>query len=78
MKQQPNHDRVHQNAKNSNGNITQVGRDYKNTSNIFIPVFLIGILALGGLAWALTVGVNNHGQNPQSGQQKSEQQKSSP
>ncbi|KAB8332528.1 hypothetical protein SD80_018210 [Scytonema tolypothrichoides VB-61278] len=75
--QQPDNYQATQNANNANGNVEMVGRDKSSSTNIFIPLFFISILALGGLAWALTVGVNNHGQNPQSGQQQLEQQKSS-
>jgi hypothetical protein len=59
-----------------NANLT--GRDNINNTNIYIPLFIIGIVALGGLAWALTVGLNNHGQNPQSGQPQLQQPQSTP
>ncbi|MFL9449594.1 hypothetical protein AB0758_00380 [Tolypothrix bouteillei VB521301_2] len=67
--QQPDNYKVSQNVNSASGNVKQIGRD--NSSNIFISVFWISILALGGLAWALSVGVNNHGQNPRSGVQQS-------
>lgn len=59
----------------SKRDVTQVGRDYTNNSTntnknsfyLFISLFIV--LALGGLAWALVLGVNNNGQNPQSEQQ---------
>ncbi len=38
-------------------NLTQVGRDYTSTMNFNFTFFLIGILALGGIAWGLYVGV---------------------
>lgn len=66
--QQPNDDKVRQDATNVGGNATQVGRDSTNRSsvNFVIPLFFISILALGGLAWALAVGLNQGGQTPQS------------
>ncbi|MDZ8034197.1 hypothetical protein [Nostoc sp. DedSLP04] len=73
MNQQPDktdQNKVTQSANNAAGNVTQVARDYQNTNYIFISFLLFGILALGGLAWAFTVGVNNNGQNPQTGQQQ--------
>jgi hypothetical protein len=50
------------------GNIKQAGRDIteKNgNQNFFIGIFFVVILAFGGLAWALTVGINHGGQTPQ-------------
>jgi uncharacterized iron-regulated membrane protein len=51
-----------------------VGGDYTNTStntiNLWVPLLLIGILAFGGLSWALVVGNNQGGQTPQVEQQK--------
>jgi hypothetical protein len=49
-----------QKAKNVGGNAIQVGGNYTQTStvnlNLYISIFLISILALGGLAWSLKVG----------------------
>jgi hypothetical protein len=38
-------------------NSIQVGRDYTSTMNFNFTIFLIGILAMGGIAWGLYVGV---------------------
>jgi hypothetical protein len=48
----------------------QVGRDYTSTTNvsIWISFFVISILALGGLAWALNAGLINNPQNTQESQ----------
>ena len=58
----------------SGGNSTQAGRDINevNTTNthVFIGIFLIVILALGGLAWAVTVGFNQGGQNSENNQEE--------
>ncbi|MDZ8069653.1 MAG: hypothetical protein RMY64_29275 [Nostoc sp. DedQUE08] len=73
MNQQPSktdQNEVTQTANNAGGNVTQVGRDYQNTNYIFISFLLFGVLALGGLAWASTLGINNNGQNPQTDQQQ--------
>lgn len=56
-------------------NATVVGRDYTRTTNIsfWISFFLIGVLALGGLAWALNFiqGGANQGGNPTQAPQSS-------
>ena len=61
-----------QKASNQRGNVTQVGRDYTNTTsvNFLISFFIIGILALGGLAGAILIGLNPSS-NPTSKQEKS-------
>lgn len=50
-------------------NATQVGRDYIPSHsfniNILISLFFISVFALGGLAWAINLGINPVG-NPQS------------
>ncbi|MGD2181867.1 hypothetical protein [Lusitaniella coriacea] len=50
-----------------------VGGDYTNTRtttiNLWIPLLVISILALGGLSWAFVVGKNQGEQNPQGEQQ---------
>ncbi|MHC5762684.1 hypothetical protein [Nostoc sp.] len=61
--------KVNQKASNSR-NVTLVGGNYSNTVNINILLLLIGVIALGGLAWALVIGLNEGGQSPQSGQEK--------
>ncbi|MGK7893423.1 MAG: hypothetical protein AB4372_07315 [Xenococcus sp. (in: cyanobacteria)] len=43
-----------QKASNQEGNLTQVGRDYTNTTNT--NFFIIGVLAMGGLALAFYFG----------------------
>lgn len=55
----------------SSKNVTQVGGSSSNTVNFTIWLTLIGILALGGLAWGLVFGSNQDGLNPQSGQERS-------
>jgi hypothetical protein len=74
--QQSDSNIVNQSMTGVNGDAKQVGNNEindtdtnTNSNNIFVPIFLISILALGGLAWALVVGVNKNGQNPQSTQQ---------
>ncbi len=63
--QQPNPPK--QSAKNVRGNSVQVGRDFSQDSgnsttiSVFISVFVISVLALGGLAWAINVGPNASG-----------------
>ena len=49
------------NANNQGGNITQAGRDYTSTTNMnfLISFFIIGVLALGGLTWAINFGLKN-------------------
>lgn len=49
---------------------TIVGRDYTRTTNIsfWISFFLIGVVALGGLAWALNFGLIRDSGNPQAPQ----------
>lgn len=64
---QPEHKRISQKAKNSE-NVTQVAGNYTKTINIWL--FIIGIFALGGLAWAFVVGLNEGGQNPKTEQEK--------
>jgi hypothetical protein len=46
---------------------TIVGRDYTHTTNIslWVSFFLIGVVALGGLAWAFNVGLIRNSGNPQ-------------
>lgn len=42
-----------------------VGRDNtESNQNLVISVFLLSVLALGGLAWAFTFGVNQSKQAP--------------
>lgn len=52
----------------SGGRIQQIGGNYTNTTNIsfWISFLLMGVLALGGLAWALNIAgwMGNSG-NPQ-------------
>lgn len=56
-----------QSANNVRKNSTQVGRDLiqgsgnSTTLNLVISVFVISVTALGGLAWAINVGVNPFG-----------------
>jgi hypothetical protein len=38
-------------------NITMVGRDYKKTTNFNFVFFVVGLTALGGLAWGIYTGV---------------------
>lgn len=50
------------------GHIKQAGRDIRENNgnhNFFIGIFFVVILAFGGLAWALTAGINHGGQTPQ-------------
>lgn len=49
-----------QKANNKGGNLNQVGRDYINTKNMSFVTsfFIIGVLALGGLAWSILIGWN--------------------
>lgn len=53
----------------SRGNLKQVAGDNHETTttnaNIFVGIFFVLILALGGIVWALTVGLNQGGQTPQ-------------
>jgi hypothetical protein len=51
----------------------QVGRDYSNTTNIslWISFFVIAVFALGGLAWALNIGLIRNPQNIQQSQPNS-------
>jgi|GEM_PF-6595284 len=66
-----NEDKVNQTAIGGN-NIKQVGGNNKETNgNIFIGIFFVIILALGGLAFALTIGFNQGGQTPKT-EQKSQ------
>lgn len=55
-------------AHNVGGNAMQVSGNYSNQQtlsfNLMISVFFISIFALGGIAWALNVGLNPIG-NPQ-------------
>jgi hypothetical protein len=47
------------------GDSKQVGRDnYESNQNLVISVFFLSVLALGGLAWAFTFGVNQSKQAP--------------
>jgi len=44
----------------------QVGGNNNETNrNLFVGVFFFIVLALGGVAWAFTAGVNQGGQAPQ-------------
>ena len=67
MKEQTSNQSLSQKASNQGGNLTQAGRDYKNTTsvNLFMSFFIIGVLALGGLAWALNVGLIGGSENNQ-------------
>lgn len=58
--QSPN-EPTHQTAK-SGRNTTQVGRDYTNTktTNFNFVFLIVGVLALGGLAWGLYIGQTNN------------------
>jgi hypothetical protein len=38
-------------------NVTIVGRDYKKTTNFNFVFFVVGLTALGGLAWGIYTGV---------------------
>jgi preprotein translocase subunit SecF len=59
--------------------LVQVGENYTNTTthtsnttlNLWVSFFLIGVLALGGLAWALNVGLIKGSGNPQQTDQPS-------
>lgn len=44
-----------------------VGRDYTNSKSVtlWMPMFFIGVIALGSLAWALNVGSIRNSGNPQ-------------
>ncbi len=61
--QKPNH--VEQNSNHVGKNSLQVGGNYTQSTsinlNLIISVFFISILALGGLAWALNVGLIDGG-----------------
>lgn len=54
------------------GNVKQVAGDNHETTttnaNIFIGIFIVLAIALGGLAWAFTAGLNQGGQAPQTEQ----------
>ena len=65
MKEQTFNQSPSQKASNQGGNVTQVGRDYTNTTstNFFMSFFIIGVLALGGLAWAINVGLFGDSKN---------------
>lgn len=59
--------KVSQTAK-AGGSVNQTGGNYTNTTNIslWISFLLIGVLALGGLAWALNIAKIFEGSgNPQ-------------
>jgi|688.fasta_scaffold438008_3 hypothetical protein len=53
----------------SRGNLKQVAGDNHETTttnaNIFVGIFFVLVLALGGIAWAVTIGLNHGGQTPQ-------------
>jgi hypothetical protein len=63
-----NGERIKQVAK-SGRDVTQVGGSTNKTvtvsANLFIGIFLIGVIAFGGLFWAFTAGLNQGGQIPQ-------------
>lgn len=64
MDNQPPEEQTRQTAK-SGRNTTQVGRDYTSTTNFNFVFLIIGVLALGGLAWGLYIGPTyNPGVNP--------------
>ena len=65
MKEQIFNQSPSQKANNKGGNVTQVGRDYTNTTsvNFFMSFFIIGVLALGGLAWAINMGLIGGSEN---------------
>ncbi|NJN90888.1 MAG: hypothetical protein HC878_11280 [Leptolyngbyaceae cyanobacterium SL_5_14] len=47
----------------------QVGGNNRETNhNIFIGIFFLIVIALGGLAWALTIGLNQGGQRTENEQ----------
>lgn len=74
MSQQPLPENTSQSANNASGNVTQVGGNYSNTMNVnlFISLFFISILALGGLAWMLNIGFIGTTENTETGQQQSQ------
>jgi len=41
------------------------GNNKETNGNIFIGIFLVVVLSFGALAWAVTVGLNQGGQTPQ-------------
>ena len=74
MNEQISNHSPYQKANNQGGNLTQAGRDYINTNttnmNFLISFFIIGVLAMGGLAWAIYAGLNQNSSNTQSELQK--------
>ena len=64
-----------QTAQNVGKNSTQVAGNYNSQQtlnlNLVISVFFISILSLGGIAWALNVGLNPKGDSTQNGQSPS-------
>ena len=45
--------------------VTIVGHDYQRRTNFNLTIFLVGVLALGGLAWAIYLGNYKPGGNQQ-------------
>jgi hypothetical protein len=64
-KSRPEKYTVNQKAQNIGGNVTQTGRDFKGPTNfnLLTPVFFISLLAFGGLAWTINVGLNKGSSN---------------
>lgn len=55
MSTDPSNQRPNQSATGGR-DVNQVGGNFSNTTNFNFVFFLVGILALGGLAWGLYVG----------------------
>ncbi|MEO1211391.1 MAG: hypothetical protein AAFX78_17855 [Cyanobacteria bacterium J06638_20] len=51
----------------SGKNAVVVGRDYVSSTkvNIWMPLFIMSVLVIGGLAWALNAGLLKDSGNPQ-------------
>jgi phosphotransferase system glucose/maltose/N-acetylglucosamine-specific IIC component len=69
---------VNQTVGYSKGNVSQNAGNISNNTNInlLIPLFFVSILALGGIAWAVVLGLNPTTTNQQIPQQ--EQQPTNP
>lgn len=59
---------VKQQTAKAGHDVTIVGHDYQKTTQFNFVIFLAGVLAMGGLAWAIYFGVIN---NPNVNQQNS-------
>ncbi|MEO1393329.1 MAG: hypothetical protein AAFV90_10490 [Cyanobacteria bacterium J06634_5] len=59
-----------QKIEKAGNNALQVGGNYTQSSsfniNILISIFFISVLALGGLAWAINLGMNKGGNSQSS------------